>query len=70
MTDNDRGNKPKDDDKTDLSALGQSITDQDKLNYIEDLALELKQMSTKAGFETLSCIFDIAHREAKLQKAG
>ncbi len=40
----------------------------DQLSYIEDMALELKEMATQGGFETLSGIFDMASREARLRR--
>ena len=45
-------------------------TDVDQLNYIEDMVLELKEMASRAGFETLSGILDMALREARLRKTG
>ncbi len=42
----------------------------DQLSYIEDLALELKELALQGGHETLSGIFDMASREARLRKAA
>ena len=55
---------------TPTSTLVHQPTDQDWLNYIEDMTLEMKEIADGAGFETLSGILDIAWREARLRKAG
>jgi|GEM_PF-3942954 len=41
----------------------------DQLRYIEDMAAELREMAARGGFEALSCIFDMARREAQLRRS-
>ena len=42
----------------------------EELEYIEDMALELKRLAERAGFTALSSILDIVHREARLRRTG
>ena len=39
----------------------------DQIEYLADMILELRQISTRAGLSTLSGILDLAHAEAQLQ---
>jgi len=70
MNSKEKGICDRQDDNAQITAIDRSPSDVDHLNYIEDMALELKEMAAQAGFETLSGILDMASREARLRKTG
>ena len=45
-------------------------TTSEQLYYLEQMALDMKRIAQSEGFETLSGIFDMAHREAQLRRGG
>ena len=45
------------------------LRDPDRLDYMADMVLELKQMAERSGFVTLAAIFAVAHVEA-VQQSG